>query len=149
MKRTLVLSLGLLVAAGCDSSDPDPVAVDVRVMTQNLYLGGDLFVVADPTLPAEQVPVRVAQLYGTIEASDPAARMAAIAAEIAEVDPDLVGLQEVSTFYVQSPADNLPGGAATTATAVTFDFLDLLMTALADAGADYRVVSTAVNSDVE
>lgn len=147
MRRLSALCLALLLVAGCDSGG-ESVTASVRVMTQNLYLGGDLFVVAneqDPSL----VPVRVAQLYATVEASDPAARMAAIAAEIAEVNPDLVGLQEVTTYSVQMPADNLPGMAATPATNVTYDFLDLLMTALADAGASYRVVSVSNNADVE
>ena len=75
--------------------------------------------------------------------------MAAIAAEIADVNPHLVGLQEVTTYSVQRPGDNLPGGAATPATDVTFDFLAELQTALSAAGASYRVVSRSDNADVE
>ena len=146
MRRYLLALTAVLLVAGCDSGDDEPARV--RVMTQNVYLGGDLFTVSSETNP-QLVPVRVAQLYATIEASDPATRMAAIAAEIARVDPDLVGLQEVSTYWVQSPADNLPGGAATPATTVTYDFLGLLMDALAAEGASYRVVSQSNNTEVE
>jgi endonuclease/exonuclease/phosphatase family metal-dependent hydrolase len=117
-------------------------------MSQNLYLGGDLFTLLEPQCEGNAIVGCVAQLYATIEASDPAARMAAIAAEIARVDPDLVGLQEVSTYYVQSPGDHHTG-APTPATQVTFDFLDLLMDALEAEGADYRVVSVSNNADVE
>lgn len=140
----LLVLLPLVFVAGCDGSED----VEVRVMSQNLYLGGDLFTVTAEMNP-QLVPVRVAQLYGTIQASNPEARMAAIAAEIADVNPDLVGLQEVSTFYVQSPADNLPGSPATPATEVTFDFLELLLDALEDEGVSYRVVAQSDNSDVE
>ena len=147
MRRLPIFLLLALVASGCDSDDPGASA-SVTVMTQNLYLGADLFLVAQEPNP-QLVPVRAAELYGTMEASEPAARMAAIAAEIAAIDPALVGLQEVSTYYVQSPGDNLPGAPNTPATDVTFDFLDLLMTALAAEGADYRVVSVSTNADVE
>ena len=116
----------LALSTGCDSSGTTGT---VRVMSQNLYLGADLFLVANEQDP-NMIPVRVAQLYGSVQASDPAARMAAVAAEIARVNPDLVGLQEVTTYYVQSPGDNLPGAANTTATTVTFDFLQLLLDAL-------------------
>ena len=141
-----LLAAGLAVG-GCDSNDPGP-EVTVRVMSQNVYLGGDLFSVALETDP-QQVPVRVAQLYAAIEASDPEARMAAIAAEIVRVGPDLVGLQEISTYALQTPADNLPGGAAMPATDVTYDFLQSLLDALAAAGADYTVASRSDNADVE
>ena len=140
--------LTLLAAGGCDSDDAPGPEVAVRVMSQNVYLGGDLFSVALEQDP-QQVPARVAQLYADVEASDPAARMAAIADEILRLDPALVGLQEVTTYAVQSPADNLPGGAATPATDVTYDFLQLLLDALAAGGGDYVVASRSDNADVE
>lgn len=146
MRRLLLPLVALFLVAGCDSGSGETASV--RVMTQNLYLGGDLFTVANEP-DAQMVPVRVAQLYATIEASDPAARMAAIAAEIARVNPDLVGLQEVTTYAIQSPGDNLPGGAATPATNVTYDFLALLMDALAAEGVSYRIASRSDNVDVE
>lgn len=117
-------------------------------MSQNLYLGANLQVVAGETNP-NLIPVRVAQLYATVQQSAVPARMAAIAAEIAEVRPALVGLQEVTTYYVQSPGDNLPGGAATPATEVTFDFLELLLDALEAEGETYVVASRNDLSDVE
>lgn len=141
-----LLALALAVA-GCDSGDSGTPAT-VRVMSQNLYLGADLFLVANESNP-QLIPVRVAELYGSVQASDPATRMAAVAAEIARVNPDLVGLQEVSTYSLQSPGDNLPGQAGTDATQVTFDFLQLLLDALEEEGASYVVASRSDNSDVE
>ncbi|HEX8385307.1 MAG TPA: endonuclease/exonuclease/phosphatase family protein [Rubricoccaceae bacterium] len=139
------LALTALVG-GCDSGEPE--TAEVRVMSQNLYLGADLNTVAGESNP-QMIPVRVAQFYAAVEATNPAERMEAIAAEIARVRPALVGLQEVTTYYVQSPADNLPGGASTPATTVTYDFLDLLLDALSAEGETYRVVSRSDNSDVE
>jgi endonuclease/exonuclease/phosphatase family metal-dependent hydrolase len=164
-----VLFVLALAVAGCDAAAPGqqaassaptadgrpgwggpdtPPLAEVVLMSQNLYLGGDLNVVAAEPNP-QMIPVRVAQLYGTIVASVPAERMAAIADEIARVRPALVGLQEVSTYYVQIPGDNLPGMPSTPATQVTYDFLDLLLDALADRGLVYEVASRNDNSDVE
>ena len=83
-----------------DSDSEPEVEATVRVMSQNLYLGGDLFTVVAETNP-QLVPVRVAQLYAAIEASDPAERMAAIAAEIARLDPDLfLKITAFSAFFL-------------------------------------------------
>lgn len=147
-RLSLALVGALLLVAGCDSEDP-VVEADVRVMSQNLYLGGDLFSLLAPSCDGPAFLGCVAQLYATIEASNPQARMEAIAAEIVAADADLVGLQEVSTYYVQAPADNLPGGAGTDATEVTYDFLQLLLDALEDEGVTYTVASRSDNSDVE
>jgi endonuclease/exonuclease/phosphatase family metal-dependent hydrolase len=136
----------ILLVAGCDSGSSE--TAEVRVMSQNLYLGADLNTVAAEPNP-QMIPVRVAQFYGAVRATEPAERMAAIASEIARVRPALVGLQEVSTYYVQSPGDNLPGAPNTQATAVTYDFLQLLLDALAAEGVTYRVASRSDNSDVE
>jgi endonuclease/exonuclease/phosphatase family metal-dependent hydrolase len=136
----------VVLLAGCDSGSSE--TAEVRVMSQNLYLGADLNTVAAEPNP-QMIPVRVAQFYGAVQATNPAERMAAIASEIARVRPALVGLQEVSTYYVQTPGDNLPGAPNTQATTVTYDFLDLLLDALAAEGESYVVVSRSDNSDVE
>ena len=152
----LVLLLGLSLTR-CDSlPDHGPASfARVSVMSQNLYLGGPIFrLVEDPACEATaQNPIAPAlcadQIYGQIEASDFAARAEAIADEIASARPALVGLQEVSTFYTQVPADNFPNGPNTPATDVTIDFLDLLLDALADRGLAYSAVSANLNLDLE
>ncbi len=145
---------GAAGAPGSRWAGPDtPPLAEVAVMSQNLYLGGDLFQLLTPgcsptpTSPYA-LPLCVDRLYGEIVASDFPARAKGIAAEIARIRPALVGLQEVSTYYVQRPSDFLTG-ANTLPTEVSIDFLDLLLDALADRGLVYTAVSVSPNSDVE
>jgi endonuclease/exonuclease/phosphatase family metal-dependent hydrolase len=133
-------------AAGCDT--PGSETADVIVMSQNLYLGADLFLVANEPNP-QLIPLRVAQLYAMVQATDFPARAKSIAAEIERQRPDLIGLQEVSTYYIQSPGDNLPGQPGTPATQVTIDFLAILQAELQALGLNYTTVSVLNNSDVE
>ena len=145
--RFVLVAALVAIASGCDGSSSG--SGTVRVMSMNLYLGGDLFTLLEtPRCDNPAIVGCVAQLYGTIQASNVPERMAAIAAEIAEVQPDLVGLQEVTTYSVQMPGDNHTG-SPTPATQVTFDFLDLLLDALEARGMDYVVVSKSENADVE
>jgi endonuclease/exonuclease/phosphatase family metal-dependent hydrolase len=77
-------------------------AADIDVMTQNQYLGADLAPVlgaatADPFDPAAFNTAVVAALK-KIAASRPAERVQALAAEIAQRNPDVVGLQEAYAF---------------------------------------------------
>ena len=146
-------------AYGTRWAGPDtPALAEVPVMSQNLYLGGDLFQLLDEDCTSTAanplaLPVCVDQLYDQIVASDFGARAESIADEIARVRPALVGLQEVTTYYVQHPGDQLPdvidGRPATQATEVAIDFLDLLLRALAERDLDYMAVSINQNSDVE
>jgi len=144
---------GLLIAlcaptfSACDTGGSEGTSADVKVMTRNLYLGGDLFdLVVASEIP---IPVRVNTLYTTIQASLPAERMAALAAEIDAQDPDIVGLQEVVTYRRQTPSDYVTGNTTANATAIDYDFLQLLLDALAARGESYTVAATNVNSDVE
>ena len=139
MLRKLVLTLAAALATACGSSDGasvvDPIsahAVDpgnaggnkfLTVMTRNLYVGGDLFlpfVAADPLLAASTV-------WGDILASDPAARMAAIADEIRAARPDVVALEEAYHFVVT------PLGASSPVL-LELDYLTFLEDALARCG---------------
>ncbi|NNF59559.1 MAG: endonuclease [Rhodothermaceae bacterium] len=151
-RRVLITALlGLLLlpfAPGCDTGGSD-IETSVTVMTRNLYLGGDLFLLLQAQ-DATQVPALVQQLYfGSVVTSDIPARMAAVADEIEANDPDLVGLQEVTLYRTQSPSDYVTGTTAPNATTVSFDFLQILLDALADRGLNYTVVATNENADVE
>ncbi len=135
LKRSL-LALAAAALAACGSAGDGALAGDaistsavdpgnaggnklVTVMTRNLYVGGDLFlpfVSPDPLLAASTV-------WGDILASDPAARMAAIADEIRIARPDLVGLEEAYRFIVT------PLGA-TSPVLLDLDYLALLEGAL-------------------
>ena len=99
MKRFLYLSaLACLVgSAGMASAAPPPAAVgDIDVMTQNQYIGGDVLPIigaisADPAV----FNAAVVHVIETVAANRTAARVAAMAGEIAARKPHLVGLQEV------------------------------------------------------
>lgn len=125
----------------------------VNVMTQNLYLGADIFAVLEaarnPDAGPLDIPIAVAELFQTVQYTNFPERAEAIANEIWFHRPHLIGLQEVSQWYIQSPGDAAYGGE-TPATIVVYDFLDLLLDALAARGLKYEVaVSTVGNADVE
>ncbi len=141
----LVALLATATLVGCDSDGSDPEAeAEITVMTYNLYLGADIFelTTAEPT----QVPFVAAALFAQAQENDFTARAAAIAEIIAEEDPDLIGLQEVSLYRTQTPSDFAEGPNATE---VAIDYLDILLDALEAQGLDYTAVATTENADVE
>jgi len=110
----------------------------LTVMTRNVYLGADV----DPVLAAptpEDVPVRAAAAWTQMQSNDFAARADALAKEIADHRPHLVGLQEVALFR-RFPAS----GSAPT----EIDFLEVLRSAIARHGASYVVAVVQKDSDV-
>jgi hypothetical protein len=125
---------------------------EVDVMTVNLYIGGDIsqIMALDPTDPEylNKLVLTVTGVYADIVASDPPARMKALAKKIARRSPDLLAVQEASLLRIQSPGDLVVGGTVP-ATDVAFDYLELLVTELQALGADYHVASTANQIDVE
>ena len=137
----LVLVAPALALAGEDGRNDRAVTV----MTRNLYFGADL----TPAIAATTIPQLIAaatHVFGVVEASNIPARAEAIAAEIATARPDLVGLQEVVLWRSQFPPDFAPVPDATT---VAFDYLPLLLDALAARGAAYDVVAVHVTNDLE
>jgi len=116
-------------------------------MTRNLYLGASLDGVIGSRSLHEAI-LNATMVWMTVQASDVPARMALIADEIAAARPDLVGLQEVSLWRT-GPADSPAPGGGTPATTVVYDFLGLLLDALAERGEQYVVVTTSTNIDAE
>src|SRR5688572_17659026 len=115
-----------LVGALLGLTSPSPAwaapAPTVTVVTQNLYIGADL----SPILAAPDLPAAVAaagEVFAAVQASHPAARMAAVADEIASRPPELVGLQEATLWR--------SGELGSVATTVELDFVQLLVDALA------------------
>ncbi|MGH3057511.1 MAG: endonuclease/exonuclease/phosphatase family protein [Gaiellaceae bacterium] len=114
----------------------------VTVMTRNLFIGTDL----GPVFAAQSFP----QLVGAtttafleVQATNFPERAQAIADELAATRPDVVGLQEVMLIRTDTPAD----GGATPAETVAYDYLELLLAALAARGLDYEPVAVVVNAD--
>jgi len=91
----------------------------------------------------------VAELFQTVQYTNFPERAEALANEIWFHRPHLIGLQEVSQWYIQSPSDLVLGGT-TPADVLVYDFLQILLDALAARGLNYQVaVSTIGNADVE
>jgi hypothetical protein len=107
----LVLLVALLVsgaiAANAEAANPRPV----KVMTRNLYLGADLNrAIAATTVP--EFLAANAQIFSNVQATNFPERAKALAREIADADPTLVGLQEGSiwlsgAFNNPAPATNV------------------------------------------
>ena len=124
-----------LVPAAPGHAQPDKDA-DLVVMTQNLYLGSSL----TPALgagSAEAFVAAVAQIYATVLYTDFPARAEAIADQIEATEPDLVGLQEVSTWTTTGVG--APPGQ---------DFLEILQAALDARGLDYAVAAVVDNASI-
>lgn len=120
----------------------------LKVMTQNLYVGADLFKILNPNQP---IPVSAAEIFADIQVTDFAQRAESIADLVAEHEPHLIGLQEVSLIRTQCPDDIVlpPGDPTPNATDVYADYLQLLLDALAARGLDYQVAASVTNADVE
>ncbi|MFD7625034.1 endonuclease/exonuclease/phosphatase family protein [Streptomyces sp. NPDC059851] len=112
-------------------------------MTRNLYLGADLAPVLAATSPQALVAA-VTAVYANVQETDFHERAEALADEIAETDPHLVGVQEAVLWRSQTPAG--PGSA----THVEYDFLQILLDELSARGKHYAAVaSITVGSDFE
>jgi endonuclease/exonuclease/phosphatase family metal-dependent hydrolase len=116
----------------------------VTVMTRNLFVGTDL----TPIFSAQTVP----QLVGAtttafleVQATRFPERAQAIADEIEATRPDVVGLQEAMLIRTDAPAD----GPVTPAETIAYDYLELLLAALASRGLDYEPVAVVTNADTE
>lgn len=125
MKKRYLLLFAFLLGGIISCADaPEPLSPEIaafgvkatpplRVMSQNLYLGADLDPLLDPTVPIDQALALALQQLGY---TNYVARAGALAAEIAARQPDVVGLQEVTTYQI-----GLTGGGTQ-----VIDFLGIL-----------------------
>jgi endonuclease/exonuclease/phosphatase family metal-dependent hydrolase len=124
---------------------PPPGAPGLRVMTYNVYLGTDL----GPILQAgsqEEFLVAAFRAYAELQQTDFPARAGRIAEEIADVRPDVIGLQEVALWSVSSPYDPVAQQGAPEV--VQYDFLRLVLDSLRTHHLYYRAASADTTSDV-
>jgi endonuclease/exonuclease/phosphatase family metal-dependent hydrolase len=144
----LVAMLAILatVAFGSVAVADDRADGTVRVMTRNLYHGFDPAVIT--VAPAAQIPFAAATAYQMIQASKPAERAAAVAAEIVRHRVDLVGLQE-ATIVRKGLLQLPPGPNFLPATEVVSDNLELLLDALKKLGDPYHVVAIVPGLDAQ
>lgn len=119
----------------------------LAVMTRNLYLGGDITrplaaLAADPDRQAEAFIAANSELRAIIDLTNFPLRARQLAREIDRRDPDLIGLQEVALWRRGPFPPTAP------AEAVDYDFLQLLLDALAARGERYHVAHVQQESDV-
>ena len=106
----------------------------VTVMTQNMDAGTDLgFALAYINTSTPTIGIDLT--YQEIQQSDFEGRAAILAKQIAQAHPDLVSLQEVTSWFVSPTPFSLPAEV---------DQLQLLLAALADEDQDYLVVDVNV-----
>lgn len=109
---------------------------DLTVMTQNMYLGSSLNPALEATTPEAFVEA-VARIYATVQYTNFPQRAEAIADEVQENEPDLIGLQEVSKWTTGGV--NPPAG---------YDFLAILENDLQARGLHYTAASIAHNAKI-
>jgi hypothetical protein len=159
----LGVTVGLLAMPLAADAKPktNPPGKPVTVMTRNLYLGADIQRPVTAALLAQAAPgsttqsVVVALANAThltraiVDQTNFPLRAGLLADEIVANEPDLIGLQEVAWWRhgpIQLTPDLLGVPNAET---TDYDFLEILLDALADRGADYLPVSIAPRADVE
>jgi endonuclease/exonuclease/phosphatase family metal-dependent hydrolase len=150
--------LAVLALFGCETGTPtspenegdvpgfeDPVdeakagaGTPAVVFTRNLYLGGDI----TPLLGASDPVAAATAIWNQIQHTNYPERAARLAAEIAEVAPDLIGLQEAVRFTVG------PFPSAEFPTVELVDFVSVLRASLAARGLSYSVAVTQPNTRV-
>jgi hypothetical protein len=144
VRRRLVaalVALLMVVPAAAVSAAPGSSNRDreVTVMSRNLYLGASL----TPLIFGPDPLAAVRAVWAQVQATDFALRAEALADEIVDEGPLLVGLQEVTTYRqgpLFDPAD---------AEEVVLDYLQILLDELAERDTPYRVIASVENFDGE
>jgi endonuclease/exonuclease/phosphatase family metal-dependent hydrolase len=150
----LVLLLWAVALSGAAAAAPKPdVAAarsdrEITVMSRNIYLGASLTPLFDADGPDADLDAlfdAVAEVWDQVVRTDFPTRAEALADEVAEAMPDLIGLQEV-TLWRSYPALDLltPNLAQET---VEYDFLAVLLSELAAQGLAYEPVAEVTNFD--
>ena len=115
---------------------------ELEVMTYNMYLGAELGEIFAAQSQIE-VLLEVGEAYNDMLAGNVAERVAAIADQIGNSEPALVGLQEVAVWRTGTPFDPAP------AMTVKYDFLRMLLDELSAQGLHYAPVAIQTNFDAE
>ncbi|WP_455221673.1 endonuclease/exonuclease/phosphatase family protein [Kaarinaea lacus] len=145
------LVIGLLSTLPAVAHEPNPhdqqSSSPIKVLTRNLYVGADLLRVVNAD-SAEEIPIAVAETLQIIQQTNFPERAQAIASEVKRIQPDLIGLQEVSLLRTQFPGDFFQGNPLP-AEEVMYDYLTTLLAELENRGLHYKVAAIVQNADVE
>jgi endonuclease/exonuclease/phosphatase (EEP) superfamily protein YafD len=117
----------------------------ITVMTYNLFQGSELTEVVNAATPA-QFLAAVAADYGEVQRTDFPQRAQAIAAQAQSAAPDLIGIQEAALWQTGAPSASYPPPPPTT---VSYDFVKILVDALAADGLHYAPVAVTTDFTVQ
>ena len=118
----------------------------LKVMTRNIYLGGNIFLPIGAKDRAE-FEQKTTELWNQVQSTNFPARAKLLAREIKKTGPDLVGLQEVA-LWRRSPT-GVKDNSATPSTIVVYDFLKILQRELKARGLRYSVPVVQQEADIE
>jgi endonuclease/exonuclease/phosphatase family metal-dependent hydrolase len=141
----LLLALVSVAALAPQTAEAAKRKPDVKIMSRNLYLGADVISLAAARNEAEE-RAGAKRLHETVRATNFELRAQAIAGEVANRKPDVLGLQEVARYF-RSPdgqQDEVKNAAIP-----LYDHLAILQTELRARDLNYRVVSDRTWLDVE
>ena len=142
MVAALVLGASIAAPAAAKSPEDNHSDRSLTVMTRNLDAGTDFgYIFSAGSVP--DLLAGAAKTYTEVLASNPAARAARVADQIATSKPDLVALQEVSVWRTGPLFDPAP------AVTKTIDQLQLLLDALAARHLGYSAAVVVPNLDAE
>jgi len=121
----------------------------VTVMTRNLYVGADISpaVAALASGSPSAIINAASTIWAGVLSTNFPERAEALADEIANAHPLLIGLQEVSLFRTGAPDSFF--GNPTRAEQVEFDYLEILLGELDERGLHYAPVAVTQNVDAE
>jgi endonuclease/exonuclease/phosphatase family metal-dependent hydrolase len=139
--------LGLLAPAVADAASTTDKPPALTVMSRNLYVGADIIRLGTATTPADEAQAAT-QLLQIVQQTNFPERANALAAEVARVKPDMIGVQEAARIR-KTPDGVSDGPGGTPATEVVQDFLPILQSELSDAGQRYMVVAVQDELDAE
>jgi endonuclease/exonuclease/phosphatase family metal-dependent hydrolase len=138
----LVALLALPSGAAAGTSKPKPNA---RVMTRNVFLGGDLTPGTQAT-SLQQLVTAAGVILKQVDDNKFGVRAKGLAGEIIKANPDVVGLQEVALWRTEPCTESpLPPHA----TQVRYDYLKLLLAQLNQGKRRYRTVVSQDEFDFE
>jgi endonuclease/exonuclease/phosphatase family metal-dependent hydrolase len=139
----ILLALFASEPATADAPQP-PAQHQMTVMSRNVYHGVDAEIFSVPG--AANLPDllnRVAAVYQGYQTRNFPERARALAAEIEAAQPTLIGLQEAVLVRTGGLFDPAP------AETVAFDYVQILLNALAEHGLHYSVVAEIHGFDIE
>ena len=142
----VAISLTALMAAPAAMAGMSAKAPTVKVMTRNIYLGGNIFLPVGAQ-NRDEFEQKTQELWDQVRFTNFPARAKLIAREIKQQSPDLIGLQEVA-LWRRSPT-GVKDGFGTPSTTVVYDFLKTLQRELKARGLRYRVAVVQKEADIE